>query len=98
MIDTLPPKTQVLAPSVTAAGLPTPQAPTAHHDSARPGMADCQHQWVGWSGKMRCRLCGATQENVPPLGAARMRAAPAHIKEQARREDGGDDGGTADGP
>ncbi len=22
---------------------------------------DCDHEWVGWSGKIRCRKCGATQ-------------------------------------
>ncbi|QDY78766.1 hypothetical protein [Streptomyces qinzhouensis] len=27
-----------------------------------PDMADCEHDWVGWSGKTRCRLCGATQQ------------------------------------
>lgn len=24
--------------------------------------AECDHEWVGWSGKMRCRKCGATQQ------------------------------------
>ncbi|AZK93499.1 hypothetical protein B7R87_06135 [Streptomyces tsukubensis] len=44
------------------------KCPDLHH-SARstsapgtPGTADCPHQWVGWSGQMRCRLCGATQQ------------------------------------
>lgn len=23
-------------------------------------MSDCNHEWVNWSGKKRCRLCGAT--------------------------------------
>lgn len=23
--------------------------------------AECDHDWVGWSGKLRCRKCGATQ-------------------------------------
>lgn len=24
-------------------------------------MADCDHDWVEWGGKTRCRKCGATQ-------------------------------------
>jgi len=24
-------------------------------------MAECDHDWVPWSGKQRCRKCGATQ-------------------------------------
>jgi hypothetical protein len=24
-------------------------------------LSDCDHDWVGWSGKTRCRKCGATQ-------------------------------------
>lgn len=29
---------------------------------ARSAAAGCDHDWVGWSGKVRCRLCGTTRE------------------------------------
>ncbi|MEU3602214.1 NUDIX hydrolase [Streptomyces sp. NPDC006798] len=29
----------------------------------RPVAAGCEHDWVGWSGKVRCRLCGVTRES-----------------------------------
>ncbi|EFG06661.1 Hypothetical protein SCLAV_1586 [Streptomyces clavuligerus] len=31
-------------------------------DSPTPRSDDCDHDWVGWSGKIRCRKCGATQQ------------------------------------
>ncbi len=24
-------------------------------------LSECDHDWIGWSGKTRCRKCGATQ-------------------------------------
>lgn len=48
--------------------------PTRHHVNGRPAgsgtrtavgrpvAAGCDHDWVGWSGKVRCRLCGTTRE------------------------------------
>lgn len=24
-------------------------------------LSECDHDWVGWSGKTRCRKCGTTQ-------------------------------------
>lgn len=24
-------------------------------------LGECDHEWVGWSGKTRCRKCGTTQ-------------------------------------
>ncbi|MFE0421006.1 NUDIX hydrolase [Streptomyces sp. NPDC058953] len=61
MIDIPPPRTQTLAPTATTASSSTSHTHTARR-AVQPGMADCKHQWVGWSGKMRCRLCGATQQ------------------------------------
>lgn len=25
-------------------------------------LGECDHEWVGWSGKQRCRKCGVTKK------------------------------------
>ncbi|MYQ62608.1 hypothetical protein GTY92_03640 [Streptomyces sp. SID4950] len=44
-------------------GTPPPPLQCRPYQHERmPAMAECDHEWVQWSGANRCRKCGATQQ------------------------------------
>lgn len=41
-------------------------------------LSQCDHQWVGWSGKNRCRKCGATQGSTTEQTGSSQRGGLVH--------------------